>query len=216
MVGRYNWQTNVCKLASSVQLPIFVLQRNTQTHEFQFQIKKPNKFTGGIGAIMYELATLSETPLNISQPFLPPGKPTAPAGGPFIAKGNSYGKNLDAYPYTDNFKITIWECLYENKEHRVTVLDLKRRAIQVMAAFETKGGKVDDYADLIPPEPKSALMVPDVPVLVACLCVAKLRAGQRKGRKCGRKAYPMTKKDINAGLARCLHHPIGAWPEVGK
>lgn len=180
---------------------------------------------------MYQLATLSEDIVDHVEPFLPPGKPTAPGGGPFIPKGNSYGKNLDAYPLTDNLKITIWECMYENKEHRISIADLKRRAVQVIAAFEANGGTEDAYADLIPSEPPNnvataagpsvtvplAAALPDPEeVLVTCYCVAKLRRGNRAGRKCGRKAKPLTKADIKAGLARCLHHPIGAWPEIGK
>ncbi|KAH9216257.1 kinase-like domain-containing protein [Leptodontidium sp. 2 PMI_412] len=100
-------------------------------------------------AIMYQFATLSDTPPSAGTPFFPTFHlNNAPP------LGWTYGHDLQAYAFSTTLKDLLFECLYEIPSHRPDLLNLKTRiAAAITATLASDKALINPWDDFIPDDP---------------------------------------------------------------
>jgi hypothetical protein len=160
---------------------------------------------------MYRLITFEYSPL-IQNPFFPTFLLN---GAP--AQGMSHGLNLTMYPeYGSALIELIIECLYENPQHRPTLLALKTRISDGFTAITNKGQPHDvaeDWTSFFSQPPPPAPVGP--PPSQQCTwmhvkgAVRAVPGGpfipNGQGHQCLRRIRPTVLNNMN-GLIRCPAH----------
>jgi hypothetical protein len=95
---------------------------------------------------MYQIVTLGGPP-SIKDPFMPNFLIN---GAP--APGLTYGIDLNAYTeqYSKTLTDLIYQCLYQNPNHRISLADLKAKTVKGYASALTAGSRLEDWANFLP------------------------------------------------------------------
>lgn len=163
-----------------------------------------------IGFVMYRLITFESTDF-INNPFFP----TFPLSGA-PARGITYGYNLTTHfpEYSGELTSLVFECLYENPQHRPTLLELKTRTAQGIIDIAARGpphSLAEDWTNFIrqPPPANAPARVPAVRCtwlhVGGTTKVNGVHIGNGQGKQCLREIIPAILNSVN-GVIRCPKH----------